>query len=357
MKAAVYNGMMTEGIEPLSAVCPTGNCTWPLTPSLAVCGGCHNSSFTIKCEGSICNYTMPSGSVAQLTNDVYDGEGAGFQVLGGTGAYYNVSLNDKAYIANFDMLGAPYDSYATTWSNDSLVCSECALWMCIQTYNVTTVSAAQVQTVVSTFSNYNRSLLLQGGNGGEVLPWPAMPSDVHASADTNFTIGLFAIDALSEYLSGVINGTVYLNLETQAPTSDATEAVWNGTQNLDVWIDNLALSMSNVVRTGASVSRAAYNGTAYQPGITVRWAWLALPVAMVVFSLIFLILIMVRTVRSPVEAWKGSPLAFLLFDVDQDTKNSIHGHTQRYRGIEESIGEKRAVLTGHRGGTWKFQTD
>lgn len=38
IKAAVFNGIFTDNIVPLAPNFPAGNCSWPRTTSLAICG-------------------------------------------------------------------------------------------------------------------------------------------------------------------------------------------------------------------------------------------------------------------------------------------------------------------------------
>lgn len=85
MKAAISNGAMTQNLSPLVAPCVTGNCTWPSTATLSVCGACtHNVSYQTVCDCEevdysvsclpSCNYTMPSGSVATLASFIQGAE-------------------------------------------------------------------------------------------------------------------------------------------------------------------------------------------------------------------------------------------------------------------------------------------
>ncbi|KAF2770570.1 hypothetical protein EJ03DRAFT_382020, partial [Teratosphaeria nubilosa] len=70
MVAAIYSGVLASTATPSNISCPSGTCTWPLTPSIAVCGGCVNTTYTQKCYNStglgFCDYALPSGSVATL---------------------------------------------------------------------------------------------------------------------------------------------------------------------------------------------------------------------------------------------------------------------------------------------------
>ena len=108
--------MLSNDIQPVTANCPSGNCTWPITPSLAVCGACAASTYTLACGNSFCNYTMPSGSVIPLINPEKVDYGTGFAVVSGKGSKWNSSIYDKLYIANFDVVGAPAES---------LICPNC----------------------------------------------------------------------------------------------------------------------------------------------------------------------------------------------------------------------------------------
>src|SRR5579859_3290104 len=152
-RAAIWNGILNDEIEPISANCPTGNCTWPITPSLAVCAECSPSKYEENCDSIFCNYTMPSGSQVRLENPGEDYEQGGFAVLQSHGAKYNASLQDKLYIANFDVIGWPYLESPQNASTQRLTASECAMWMCVQAYNISTRSNRQSQTIVQTISS------------------------------------------------------------------------------------------------------------------------------------------------------------------------------------------------------------
>nr|KAK5444628.1 hypothetical protein LTR18_004332 [Exophiala xenobiotica] len=357
MKAAIYNGMLSEGVQPITATCPTGNCTWPVTPSLAVCGECSSSSYQTSCNRTECTYTMPSGSKMLFPNATYSTEGLGFQVTASKGAKYNSSHHDKLYIANFDVFGAQYDSYSYTGWEKYLTSQECAMWICIKTFDVVTANGHQTQTVSSTFSLIN-STLPSGFSGGDNFTFPPLPANMSGTTpNTNYTFNIFASVALSEYLSPLFNGTVFLNLESNSPSRDAVEALWNGTSDMNAWMSNVALSMTNIMRSTTQANRAVYDGSASQLGVHIRWPWIALPASMVLASLVFLILIIIETTRSPVEAWKGSPLAYLIFGVDQETKGSLENHAivDEYKDLGNTVGRTKAILKHQPTGKWTFQ--
>jgi hypothetical protein len=353
LRASIYNGMLSDSIVPITASCPTGNCTWPVTPSLAICGQCSPSTYEIHCDNDFCNYTMPSRSIITLMSPGASG-GLGFAVKSGTGGKYNSSLNDKLYIANFDVVGAPYMSLAQGFSNQTTKASECAMWLCVQAYNVSTRSNNQVQTTIQTFSSINSTLTDEGVYNN--YTFLTLPAEMNATPNTNYSVSFLGAGGFHDTLSTMFNGTADLDLESSSAASDAVDAIWSASANLDPWIQRVALSMTNALRNSSGLpSHALYNGTGYQLGISVRWPWIALPAAMVVLSLVFLAMVMVQTARSPVASWKGSPLAFLFFDIDQEMKRSVLGHTDRFNGIKDTVSDAKVVLRGQPGGIWTFK--
>jgi hypothetical protein len=128
LKASLYNGMLSDDITPVTASCLSGNCTWPVTPSLAVCGACSASTYHLACDDTFCNYTMPSGSVISLINPEKVSGGTGFAVVPGNGSKWDFNLHDKLYIANFDAVGASDRSLVQGFNASTAKASECAMW-------------------------------------------------------------------------------------------------------------------------------------------------------------------------------------------------------------------------------------
>lgn len=87
LKAATYNGIFTSNIRPVSSECPSGNRTWLIAPSLAVCRGCLTSvAPPFPCGSShestaSCSLNTPLGAKADVT------EASAFQVFNSSGAF------------------------------------------------------------------------------------------------------------------------------------------------------------------------------------------------------------------------------------------------------------------------------
>jgi hypothetical protein len=252
----------------------------------------------------------------------------------------------------------PYDSYSVGADWLANVSSqECAIWVCVKTFDVITSNGHQTQIVLDTFSDINLTTLDEV-NGGDNYTFLPLPANMSGSPNTNYTFGVFAASALVEYLGPLFNGTVFRNLHSNSPSSDAIEALWNGTSDMSMWMSNLALSMTNVMLSTTPADRAVYDGSAFQLSVHVRWPWIALPVSMVLGSLIFLVIIIVETARSPVEAWKGSPLTYLVFGVDQETKGTLEAQAavNGYRNLANNVGRTKATLKHLPSGKWTFQS-
>lgn len=84
MKAAVYDGLLSENSEPRSRLpveCATGNCTFGEIETLAVCQSCVDMSafMTRYCVGgtplggdtSKCGWQLPSGAVLNMSADLF----------------------------------------------------------------------------------------------------------------------------------------------------------------------------------------------------------------------------------------------------------------------------------------------
>jgi hypothetical protein len=91
------------------------------------------------------------------------------------------------------------------------------------------------------------------------------------------------------------------------------------TTNVSQVFDNVATSMTDQLRSRYDV---VANGLTVQPVVFVRvqWAWLALPIFVQLTSLVFLILIMIKSRH--VQPWKDSIIAVLSYYLVHDADNT-----------------------------------
>ncbi len=387
---AVTNGILPEEILDPSVSCPTGNCTWPVFPSLGVCGGCTDITSTLKrvCDGSTCYYNLPGGFTngpdpfdarqtpipfvvaSGTTGSVYNSTGSGWS--GTEGYTYPPTMgqvNDvPLYLLNFVTIGVPWQASIT--ANASA--TECALWACVQRYSVSVHDGRQSQEITSTWTRTrNPSFPISSqltSEGGPLNPGLAsegaqghvtfvdIPSDYNVLPNANFTITGDAWNTLNNYALNPMFETLEITgTQGQEPTA---LAVWQGSTDWDSWIENLAQSLSNQLRLSVPTTndpQSHYAGQAYfsVAFVKVRWAWIAFPAFMVLASLVFLVMSMWQTRRSSVYAWKDSTLALLALDLDEDIAKDAAGSVNVPGELGRRIGKKRVYLDNGEG-EWKL---
>ncbi|PCH02285.1 Protein of unknown function DUF3176 [Penicillium occitanis (nom. inval.)] len=308
---------------------------------------CTRQNYTISCDNttSFCNYTLPTGTSAKIQTPAGIG-GLVFQVTSSQGHIYNASSTTIPYIANFDIMGAPYLS--EQWTN--VTAFECALWYCVQAYNITMNNSRQTQSPAKSWSTISPS---DDSSDSDNLTFTNIPSDFNIAPDAQFVVGELTVNAVKTALIGYLNGTVYGGTANEESySSDFMQAIWNSTSHIDTWISNLALSMTNdMLQTEPASSSTLYAGTVYRYTgfIQVRWAWLTFPIVIVLGSVGFLVLSMIQTRRSRVGAWKSSPLVMLLADLDRAIKHKIGGEFNKANELITAVGNEKVVLTREAG--------
>ncbi|KAL8641520.1 MAG: hypothetical protein Q9228_001683 [Teloschistes exilis] len=88
-----------------------------------------------------------------------------------------------------------------------------------------------------------------------------------------------------------------------------------------------------------------------QTCIGARWAWLSLPAAMLVLTVIFLAVTILQT-RTP-AAWKSSATALLFHGFDDATRKVQRGAGDVYR-LKSVVGDIRARVKNDGGDGWRF---
>ena len=298
---------------------------------------------------------MPSGITANITNFEILAEGVGFQVFQSPGYHFPRDDNNTLYLASWEAVGAPANSLAAglrTHQNDTTVASECALWMCVQSFDTWQQNSNQMQNVRDTYSRIDTSTRAASSVGYNVS-FLNLPDVMNPSVDEDFSVGDEALSALTSYFSTLFEGNITLNEGAQIPSSDPMQALWNASADLGSWIGTVAGSMTNVIRTLDPAERnPMYDGTGYQLCYDIQWGWIALPTILVIVSLVILVAIIIKTASSPVKAWKGSPLNMLFMKVDRDLRSRAMGQIDNQDGIKKVVGKTPVLLARNDDREW-----
>ncbi|KAI9690682.1 MAG: hypothetical protein M1820_009916 [Bogoriella megaspora] len=332
-KAAINNGFLSENVLPASASCPSGDCSWPTSPTLAVCGACIDVTKTIKTTNL---NTNRQGQPVVLT------VGEGSKSILNSSAVGDSSV--EMLIADFNIIGSQSQTLADPTA------TECALWFCLQALDVKQVSGNQTTTITSSWNEASVP------SGSDSYTFTSIPPSFNTLLDTNFTIDTKTFNASTDYVTSLTsNASVSSSDSGYTFSTDTAQAIWSSFSDLDAWIQRVATSMTNHVRlTGFSGDQASidhYSGTTNEDEafFNVRWVWLSYPAGMVLLALLYLIASMVSASSSGTHIWKSSPLPLLLVDVDPNLKMQAERGMNEPGGLLKAAGSRKVSLVDEDG--------
>jgi hypothetical protein len=343
MLAAVYSGLYATSSRPSQDLfsCPGGNCTFPLTPSLAICSQCKDlKADLINSDEEMNVWTLPRGpTIDQIT-------------------LYNITAtNDSSRTNTFQDEGAIITSFAyvngtgtaTNNINNRPDAWECVLKFCVQVYGAKVTSGVLEQRTVQTFDTMHKHAPIED----EV--WPEYMYDYQIITDpalipgpasrSTFNISAKALLGLQNRLPPLFSGDMTAGTHGLASggvfSTDITQRMYfmYGT-NITALTQYLASTMtasirrnqartqlflgdpSNETAVAPPLIQANYPGTAFRtvPHVRVEWAWIALPAAGVFFANVFLAVAMWMThsmrAKTGVGVWKSSQIPLLYHGLD-----------------------------------------
>ncbi|EOD50359.1 hypothetical protein UCRNP2_2871 [Neofusicoccum parvum UCRNP2] len=124
--------------------------------------------------------------------------------------------------------------------------------------------------------------------------------------------------------------------------------------NISNFMHRVAHSMTNQVRTSSDVSCKIY-GTALhmETFIVVRWKWLGLPVAVIVFGVAFLVTTIALNWTKKTVLWKSNDLPLLTHGLEGWDADALAG-VETSVAIRRTAGEMRARLGRNADGELRF---
>ncbi|CAH0051659.1 unnamed protein product [Clonostachys solani] len=347
-KLAIYNGFMAPEIDIPSTVCPTGNCTWPIVPTVGVCGACVDTTPDIKfnrSSGSYCSVT--AGKLEVKGQCGFSDFGTVFKIGAGSGKVFSledVPLEADApnVIAEFGAIGVPASLTPEATLNKSLA-AECAVWYCLQAREVNVEMGVLSDRVAEKWHKANRTT---GANDPTSnVTFTDIPASFNADSKDTYGLGYMQMYGMESYFKTIVQGNVSADgtVGTKSSSTDYAEGLHNGFDDISSWMERLTRSMTNEARTSGNVTTTRnnrssqdkserYSGTALsnQAMFYVRWTWIIYPAAVVLISVLYLVLEIVRTASMhDVRPWKDDPLMPLYLDLDEQLKQQV------YQGLTE----------------------
>lgn len=367
MKAAVYSGLFAESNNPsaaLNVTCSTGNCTFEPFETLAVCNTCVDMTqyLTRYCEdgapsdGNLtkCGWELPGGS-ARLNRST--------DVFSMTSAFPS-SFGNMPYatIMKLTFMGSESQSVPDVLNPWAQVCT---LSACVQTME---------SAVINGYLNENVTKAHMNGSVQDISSAQAdVPVSV-TSPDTNetYTLAMGAKLAMESWFSDLFkdgsasrsaqatnqtisDGNVIVNLtvgvssgETFFDTDIVTAFYWNYYEyptGILMLMEDLATSMTVAMRSfNGAVPHAGLAWT-WESFVQVRWAFITVPVLVVVLTALFLLAAIWRSQQSHTKLWKSSALAMLFHGLDHDAREKL-GSTGTLEEKKRRAREVKVQLDG-----------
>ncbi|KAI1161775.1 hypothetical protein F5B18DRAFT_662904 [Nemania serpens] len=346
-KLAIYNGFMSPTIAYPSASCPTGNCTWPIIPTMGVCGSCVNLTSEIKIVQSSSSYCVVTVGSLNLTGSC-DSEQLDFMrvftVGPGSGRVFervdDIRSESPNLIGTFGALGLP-GSKTLSSGLGGFVATECALWYCLQAHEVQVQFGETRDRVIR---SWNRATSLAPGTTNGNITFTSVPDEMNVNSTDLYGMPNMQLLGMSQYVNKTFVGNVSADggLGVIAPSTDFAEGMQRGLDDPNSWINRLARSMTNDIRLNQTVvgTSTQYDGITYTTGviIIVRWPWIAYPASLVLLSLVYLVYIIIKTAQLKVRPWKSDALLPLYLQLDSDLKAMAAEGVNKPDGIQERRG-------------------
>lgn len=330
MKAAFYNGIFNGNSAPqLTPACSSGNCTWEPFSSLAFCSRCEDvtSSSSLVCNTtnaidestSQCNYTVPNLPVIQYGTEEDDDAGAnGPNMLASAASAVQIIAPDEGF---FEIIGirAPLTGFARILFNTTgNLVTECALFPCVKTYNVSVLQGNFVSHELRSWRNETGFNI----SNSDVILSPPRSAVSNTTANTTFSLNYLTAENLVYFLQPAFTGSAnYSESGTPSYSTDVMEAL-NEAENMTQLMDNVAASMTNYIRNVSSIGE---HGTAWEleTFVHVRWAWLVLPLALAPLSFLFLLSAIWISGHHNIKVWKSSSLATVFHGLEHPPKPDV----------------------------------
>ncbi|KAF3810383.1 hypothetical protein GCG54_00000429 [Colletotrichum gloeosporioides] len=359
---ALSVGFLSDHVNFLEVVCPTGNCTWPIIPTIGICGACDNATSRVKVldrDPSSCGVVLSEGANFGFRPcddiDIDDVEDEleykyfTMQTLTSTGETDGVPFpggprEDRLIFGEFAVIGTFLNE--SDWANHPIPkdpqAYHCGLWYCVEAHQARVDAGILREEVVGAWSEARFDFDSDRGT------FQNLPDSLSADPDEEFTV-------IEPFTIWDLNGNATI-ARYKAGSSFYDERTTRGQAlheafgNMDSFIAKVARSLSNDIRatsTPNSMRGAWYQGTSYinQISIVVRWPWITFQVVVVLLSFFYLVAEMIRTARMPdVRPRKDDALVPLWIELDKDVREQAAQGLGEPDGIRRRIGKDSVQL-------------
>ncbi|CAI6323215.1 unnamed protein product [Periconia digitata] len=399
---------MGERINPdIPILCPTNNCTFPQYNTLGVCSRCVDVSDLLQfmCRAApadwvgnltrnweypnrtMCGYFLNATGPAPVMMFGYSlsEEGLPGEALLGRifplftipdkKAMWGGSIHFKG-IQNViqDAIVATYEGDpANVYRSQTPIAEECIICWCIKTMESTYLLDNYREKVIKTSSS---------SQAGAVIPWDSYPLNLDGKPGTFTSYAediairdisdpkVYGMDNLTHINVDAIFWNTFPSFLTAEPSSapilryrtyleghaylrQPKTLAWLPPNNLTVYFERMGIAMTNAIRSSDSREMIKGSAHAMQTVVSVQWAWLAFPFALLFLSLAFLVATIIKTTKEAVDGpgvWKTSAMPTLIYSLPNDMQKQYTSTS----GSETSLdGAKRLKIRLHPQKGWR----
>lgn len=322
MRAAIYNALLgysTNGnlLDP-PFTCQTGNCTWDPFISIGICSECND--ITNLLTSTLMDAGQGDATLLWSLPSEYNNASVVGWIEQGSHPYSTLNISameDWGWgpppNGSFLHFAAVQNSLSNATEATAL---NCTLSFCLNQIDANMTSGRLTENITEVPGTWAYTSSYENGSAAnDMLLMPNKPDSNH----TSFLVNSWAPSALWHTLTPLINGTSQTSPDGgMMYDSDILMAFWTSRADIPDLMKYLASSMSTHLRDDSSDGSVPVTGGSYktEPYIEVRWAWLALPAAVVVLVPTFTLVLAVMSKRTKTVLWKNSMLALLLHGLD-----------------------------------------
>jgi hypothetical protein len=383
-----------NGTRPdIPLACPTSKCTWPTYKTLGMCSQCAetpqlisfacldtrvdwtselNATISSYPNATVCGYFLNATSEAPTLMSGYvmgkDGQPQGEALLMRTvplisnpmrEALWGGSINFK-HMRNpvIDVLISSTSSRADVLANIPPKVHECVLTWCVKTVESSYVGGTYHENITETFDNTTvgdwpwSTFLYDDGSTEQI--YLENVTVTTPSTNPNLTDVSWGLDNYTMSKTVLIFDRLFPAFTTLS--DNATEPIlrwrlgsltevrtrilnfnpWLLPNNVTNHMARLAGAVTNVVRSSSSAETIVGEAFDQEVYVLVRWAWLSLPIGLLLISFVFLLATVVKSAmeKDQVSIRKNSAIATLLY--------GLPDHYQKKLAKSDSKGTPRA---------------
>jgi hypothetical protein len=350
IRAAGFDGIYSTNItSPYTCRAPT--CRFPAFSSLAMCSSCTDvlKELNNNCNGTLCTYTTPANISIQARYNSGATSKVVFATLFNSSAQ-NSNRLDMPTVAKFATLKMNLTTSSYGRELVPLGAYDCSLRLCLKSWAWASFQASSYAEPAPTELDFQKVTPRKSGE----LPLSTLETDpvVNASRFGTYKINEYDWQMMAEFLAAQFS---YHGSQLPSNTDDqGVPIMLYRSSDLPSMIHKIADSMTNMIRTSLDSTPVPGQSFHEETFINIQWAWISLPVLVVLSSNILLAVMMIQTWRRQAPVWKSSVLALMLHGLKSDSSMVGNAPTGLLSEMEMLAEQKSVRLNGHSAQDLKF---